>query len=308
MTGQTDASTVWGLVRRQHGVISRDQLRRLKYSDHAIDHRVASGRLHPLFRGVFAVGRPDVGRRGVMMAAVLACGAGALISHETAAELWRIRRPERGPLEVSVPRARRPRRTGIRVHQRTILGPAAMTEREGVPVTSVPLVLIDLAAHLSRPHLEAAVNMADSMDLLDAEYLRTTLEDYPRVRGVAPLRRLLERDAFRLTDSELERMFRRLVDDVGLPVPETRRHTDGFRVDFVWPEVGLVVETDSLRYHRTAISQRRDAARDHAHLFADRESVRFTHYQVAYEKTHVRRALLKAWRKALALQASLRPA
>ena len=59
---------------------------------------------------------------------------------------------------------------------------------------------------------------------------------------------------------------------------------DGFRVDFVWPDVGLVVETDSLRYHRTAISQRRDAARDHAHLFADRESVRFTHYQVAYEK------------------------
>jgi len=197
---------------------------------------------------------------------------------------------------------------GLRVHARTILAPAAIDEQQGIPVASVTLVLVDLAARLSRRHLEAAVNLADSLDLLDAEQLRTTLEDYPRVRGVAPLRRLLDREPFRLTDSELERMFRRIVDDLGLPVPETQHHTDGFRVDFVWPDTGLIVETDSLRYHRTAISQRRDAARDHAHLLADRESVRFTHYQVAYEKAHVRRALRKAWFKARALKASVRPA
>ena len=236
---------------------------------------------------------------------VLACGPSAVVSHETAAELWRLRRPERGPIEVSVPHDRRRRRPGFRVHRRSVLGAEAVTEHERVPVTSVTLVLIDMAARLRTRHLEAAVNMADSLDLLDAERLRTTLEEYPRVNGVAPLRRLLDREAFRLTDSELERMFRALVAEAGLPAPETQRRMDGFRVDFVWPAVGLVVETDSLRYHRTAQTQRRDAARDHAHLLGDRESVRFTHYQVAYEKQHVLRTLLKAWHKANALRRSL---
>ena len=190
----------------------------------------------------------------------------------------------------------------MRVHRRAILIPDAVTvtEHNQVPVTSVTLTLVDLADRLGRSHLEAAVNMADSLDLLDAERLRTTLEEFPRVSGVAPLRQLLDRDAFRLTDSELERMFGRLAGDLGLPPPQTQRYASGHRVDFVWPAVGLVVETDSLRYHRTALQQRRDAARDHAHLLAGRESVRFTHYQVAYEKSHVRRTLLAAWRKAAA--------
>lgn len=295
-------------MERQHGAISRAQLLDLGYSRHSIDHRIRAGRLHPLMRGVYAVGRPEISRYGRMMAAVLACGADAVISHETGAELWRLRRRERGPIEISIPGAhRRRRRPGARVHARSILRPGAVTEHERIPVTSVTLVLVDLAARLSERHLEAAVNMADSLDLLDAEQLRATLEEYPCVSGVAPLRALLDREAFRLTDSELERLFLRIVDQAGLPAPVTQRHLDSLRVDFVWPDVGLVVETDSLRYHRTAITQRRDAARDHAHLFARRESIRFTHYQVAYEKAHVRRALLEAWRKALILSQSIDP-
>ena len=308
MTGRKDTRTIWVLVRRQHGVISRWQPYEAGYTRHAIDHRIRCGRLHPVFRGVYAVGRPELSRHGLMMAAVLACGPEALISHETAAELWRLRRPEPGPIEVSVPHQHRRRRPGVRVHARTILGPGAADEHEQIPVTSVTLVLLDLAARVSRRHLEAAVNMADSLDLLDAERVRVTLEEYPRVPGVAPLRRLLDREAFRLTDSELERMFLRIVDDLGLPVQEAQRHSDGYRVDFVWPAISLVVETDSLRYHRTALTQRRDAARDHAHLLGRRESVRFTHHQVAYEKAHVRRALKAAWRKALVLCESLNPA
>ncbi len=145
------------------------------------------------------------------MVAVLACGAGAVVSHRTAAELWRLRRPEAGPLDVSIPGGhRRRRRPGVRAHGRVVLVPGAVTAHQRVPTTSVTLTLVDLAAVVSRRHLEAAVNMADSLDLLDAEHLRVTLEQFRRVPGVAALRRLLDREAFRLTDSELERMFGRL--------------------------------------------------------------------------------------------------
>ena len=193
----------------------------------------------------------------------------------------------------------------MRVHARTILGPDVVDEHEGVPVTSVTLVLVDLAARVSRRHLEAAVNMADSLDLLDAERLRTTLERFPNVNGVAPLRWLLDREAFRLTDSELERMFRRLVAEVGLPPPQTQRHIDGFRVDFVWHDVGLVVETDSLRYHRTAhLPASRRGPRPRAPL--RRPGVGAVHALPGGVREAARAAgPRKAWRKALALRQSV---
>src|SRR3954447_16448485 len=104
---------VWGLVRRQHGVVSRPQLLALGYTRDAIAHRITMGRLHPLWRGVYAVGRPQLTREGLFMAAVLACGEGAVLSHAGAAELWGIRQPDTRPIEVSVPAARNPRRDGI---------------------------------------------------------------------------------------------------------------------------------------------------------------------------------------------------
>src|SRR5690349_17051302 len=110
---------VWDLVRRQHGVVSRRQLRDLGYSRDAIAHRLATGRLHAVWRGVFAVGRPQLTREGLFMAAVLACGDGAVLSHESAAELWGIRRRRSGLIEVSVPAARNPRLNGINTHRRT---------------------------------------------------------------------------------------------------------------------------------------------------------------------------------------------
>lgn len=292
------AGAVWALAERQHGVVSRAQLVGLGYTRDAIAHRVARGRLHPKARGVFAVGRPELGRLGEMMVGVLACGPGAVVSHETAAELWGLRRSAPGPIEISIPRGERRSRNGIVVHRRTILKPGTVTANHRVPVICVPLVLIDIATRLPERHLEAAVNMADSLDLLDPERLRQAIERFPCVAGVAPLRSLLDRHSFRLTESELERMFGRLVASMGLPPPVTQRYLSGHRVDFVWPDIQLVVETDSLRYHRTALQQSRDAARDHAHLIAGRESVRFTHFQIAYERAHVKRTLRAAWARA----------
>ena len=300
------ATRVWELAERQHGVVTRAQLLDVGYSRDAIKHRIRRGRLHGRARGVYAVGRPEVSRYGEMMTAVLSAGPGAVISHETAAELWALRRRTAGPLHVSVPRPSPRSRPGTVIHRREILVPGATTRRQGIPVTSVALTLVDVAVHLAPRHLEAAVNMADSQDLLGPDELRRALDPHPGVPGVAILRELIDEASFRLTDSELERMFLRLVAQTALPKPLTQRHHDGYRVDFVWPDPGLVAETDSLRYHRTPLQQRRDAARDHAHLLGDLESVRFTHFQVAHEPEHVRRTLGRAAAKAAALRALTR--
>src|SRR5205814_5987973 len=125
--------------------------------------------------------------------------------------------------------------------------------------------------------LEAAVNEADKLDLITPERLRQALEAIARRPGLAALRRLLDRDTFVLTDSELERRFLPIARAAGLPKPLTRVHLNGFKVDFYWPEFDLVVETDGLRYHRTPAQQARDTLRDQAHAAAGLTRLRFTH-------------------------------
>jgi very-short-patch-repair endonuclease len=284
------AAAVWALTRKQHGVVSTRQLIEAGFGREAIKHRVRVGRLHRKARGVYAVGRPDISRHGEMMAAVLASGPQAAISHETGCELYAVRRREAGPLEVSVPTPSPRRHLGIRVHNRRILRPHTTTAH-GIPVTTLPLTLIDMALRLPERHLEAAVNQADALDLLDPEAMRGALNDFAGQPGVRPLRRLLDGHTFRLTDSELERTFLRLVRSVGLPDPETQRYASSWRVDFLWPSLGLMVETDSLRYHRTPARQARDYRRDHAHHLAGLLPLRFTHYQLRYEAGLVLRLL-----------------
>ena len=278
---------VWALAARQHGVVSRPQLLELGLGPQAIKHRVAKGRLHRVAWGVYAVGRPQVTREGRWMAAVLACGDGAVLSHADAAALWRIRPDRLGPIEVSVPRRMRPRGERVVLHRRTALAPSDLTRRHGIPVTTVPCTLIDLAPRLSRNELEAAINEADTLDLTSPEKLRSALDACPPRPGVGPLRETLDRRTFRMTRSELERRFLPIVDKLGLPRPETRRWLNGFEVDFYWPDLGLVVETDGLRYHRTPAQQARDRLRDQAHLAAGLTPLRFTHAQIRYEPDHV---------------------
>lgn len=110
----TAGAEVWALVRAQHGVVSRRQLRAHGYGPDAIKHRIARGRLHPKAWGVYAVGRPELTRHGELMVAVLACGD-AIVSHETAAELWEIRPRRTALIELTVPRERGRDRAGVRV-------------------------------------------------------------------------------------------------------------------------------------------------------------------------------------------------
>jgi very-short-patch-repair endonuclease len=164
--------------------------------------------------------------------------------------------------------------------------------RNGIPVTSLVRTLIDIASQLDRGGLERAVNDADRLGLIDPEALLDALTLHPGKRGVGRLRELLSERAFRLTDSELERRFLRLVSESGLPTPLTQQRLNGFRVDFVWPDLKLVVETDGLRYHRTAGQQRKDRLRDQAHLTAGFTPLRFTHAQIRFEAGYVRFTLI----------------
>jgi very-short-patch-repair endonuclease len=276
----------WRLARRQHGVISRRQLLALGFGPQAIKHRVKSGRLHPRWRGVYAVGRPELTRRGTWMAAVLACGERAALSHSSAAALWQIR-PLDDRIEVTLRGSGARRRPGIVVHR----AERDVVRLDAIPVTTPACTLVDLATQLADDDLEAAVNAADKRDLIDPEALRRELEPLAGRHGVARLRALLDRRTFTLTDSSLERRFLPIARAVGLPRPETGLHLNGYKVDFYWPHLGLVVETDGLRYHRTPAQQARDRVRDQAHAAAGLTPLRFTRAQVRFDPAHVRATL-----------------
>ncbi len=246
-----------------------------------------------MYRGVYAVGRPELSDRGRWIAAVLACGRGALLSHTSAAGLWgfhEIVPAGRGPVVVTLPPSRNCKAPGIIVRRR-ILTRADRSARDRIPVTSVACTLVDLATQLSASRLEAAVNAADRLNLIDPDELRTTAERYRRRLGARALRRLLDATTFVLTDSELERRFLPIARGAGLPLPETGARVRGFKLDFVWRDLGLVVETDGLRYHRTASQQGRDRRRDQILTAAGLTVVRFTHAQVAHDSAHVRETL-----------------
>jgi very-short-patch-repair endonuclease len=285
-TAQSSVERVLELAGRQHGVVSGEQLLDLGLNAQAIKHRTARGRLHSVFRGVYAVGRPHLTPRGRLMAAVLRCGPNAVLSHETAASLWEIAPRSRKSIELSVPPTVTRRVPGVIAHRR-LLSTGEVTTREGIPVTTPACTLIDIASRLSRARLEAAVNEADRCGLTDPERLRTLLVRSPGRAGVRALRDTLDRRTFALTDSELERRFLPIARAAGMPLPETGQELNGFKVDFYWREIGLVVETDGLRYHRTPAQQTRDRRRDQAHAAAGLTCLRFTYAQVQFEPGHV---------------------
>ena len=281
------------MVRAKHGVLTRQDLLGLGFSPEAIKHRVSRGRLHPLVRGVYAVGRPHLSREGRWMAAVLACGPDAVLSHRSAAALWGFAKEHPDYVEVSVRRSSEARRRGIRCHRRPALPSSEITTRLGIPLTQPVRTFLDLVSGMGPRDLERAINEADKLDVIDADALRLALDDHAGEPGVRPLRRILDEHTFRLSDDELERLFRPLAAGAGLPVPLTKHMVNKFEVDFFWPDLGLVVETDGWRYHRTPAAQTRDALRFQTHIAAGFTPLRFSHYQVKYESRHVREILTK---------------
>ena len=148
-----------------------------------------------------------------------------------------------------------------------------------------------MALRWGEARLETAINEADKLDLVDPEALRLALDRGVRRPGMAVVRRVLDRRTFTLTDSELERRLLPLARAAGLTKPETQAVVNGFRVDFYWRDIGLVVETDGLRYHRTPAQQARDYLRDQVHTASGLVPLRFSHAQVRYESDPVESTL-----------------
>jgi hypothetical protein len=302
-------------------VITAEQLLALGFSRDAIKHRVAKGRLRRVGRGVYSVDRRDLVDTERWMAAALACGyeplgapgtavsvgamPAACLSHGSAAALLGIGIERPGGIEVSVRGDRGRRRHGIRIHRREGLRGEDVGFCKRIPVTSPAQTILDMAERLPRIEVERMVDEADRLDLIHPPELRAALEGHPQQPGLARLRTWLDRRAFRLTRSMLERWFLPLAAQAGLPLPETKAWVNGFEVDFHWPELRLVVEADGLQYHRTAAQQSRDHERDQAHTAAGYACLRFTHEQIRYEPEHVLAILQPVVRRLLAAQPAL---
>jgi very-short-patch-repair endonuclease len=311
-TGKVDswAGGVWALAERQHGVVLRKQLAELGMGPEAIRHRLRRGRLHRLMPGVYAVGRPEISERGRWMAAVLACQPDSMLSHRSAAALLGLCKPHPGPVEVVVPPRLVKRRRGIRAHGRARPSPRPKPAPpaflhlpprdlviDGIPVTGPAVTLVDLATCLPAGQLEAVINEADHLDRIDPEALRVEADLLSPRQGCHRLRHLLDAATLSLTTTALERFFRPLAVEAGLPLPETQVRLGSNRVDFYWPDLGLVVETDSLRYHRTAFKQSADKKRDNAQANRGLMTLRFTHGQVRHEPNYVKSELRTAARR-----------
>lgn len=258
---------------------------------------MATGRLHRVYRGVYAVGRPGLSLHGRWMAAVLVCGPDALLSHRSAAMLHDLARTDATRIDVTAPGRAGRTHHGLTVHRAGGLTAADRTVVSGIPVSSVSRTLLDLAAVLPLQRLERALGQAERLRVFDLGPIRDALARAPRHRGALRLRAALaELDpAQGLTESELEERFQTLCRDAALPEPERNRWLavgDGHvRPDFAWTDARLIVETDGAAVHRTAAAFERDRRRDQELTLARWRVIRITWSQIISDPERIVRLL-----------------
>jgi very-short-patch-repair endonuclease len=282
-TRDLDALISW-FANRQHGAVGRWQLLAAGAGARAIDHRVARGQLLPVHHGVYAVGHRNLSRLGRWMAAILACGPGALLSHCSAAALWGMRPSAATRIDVTIHGGPR-KRAGIVVH-RGALPSDEITEHQGIPVTTVSRTLLDLASQIGAQALECALREADVLRLTDDHGLEDLLARYPRKRGAKAIRAALtELQAGQgRTKRELEARFKSLLFAENLPRPEFNAtlELDGTTIepDCLWRKQRLIVELDSHAYHRTRAAFEADRERDRILTRAGYRVIRVTWKQL----------------------------
>jgi hypothetical protein len=244
---------------RQHGRVTRRQLLAAGIDRNRIRRWLAEGRLRNVHHGVYAVGHVAPSMHGDYSGAVLAGGGGAKLSHAPAAHVFKITRAKRPPPpEVTVPTTAHRRRPGIVIHRVTALHPYDVTVHEGIPITSVPRVLLDMAPRLSPARLGRACHEAWVHHNTTPAHVEACIARNPHKPGIAKLRHALGSD---ITLSDLEDAFLALLTAHGLPLPRTNIDVKGDKVDCHWPQHGLTVELLSYRFHATRDAFEKDVAR-----------------------------------------------
>lgn len=277
------------LATSQHGVLSRAQLLQLGVGRGAIRYRLAVGRLHRVHVGVYAVGHSAMTKEGRWMAAALACGPAAVLSHRSAAALWGLRPSAATRIDVTVPGRSRRGRPGIALHLVRELPSDDRSHHCGIPITTVARTLLDLADVVRPEQLERAFEEADRLRLLDVRALERVFRRSRGRRGLRPLADLLafQRPPAPPTRSELERRFLDLCRTAGLPRPAVNVMVAGFEVDALWLDARLIVELDGYAFHRTVAAFERDRRRDAMLQLAGYRVMRFTHRRLEAERATV---------------------
>jgi very-short-patch-repair endonuclease len=257
-TGREATRLIRELAERQHGVVAHRQLIDMGLGKMLIHSRLEGGRLVPLYQGVYALGHRRLTQRGEWMAAVLACGPGAVLSHGSAAHLWDMR-GSRGPIEVTRRSGHR-RPHGVLLHQTRSLPPEDIFEEAGIPITSIERTVLDMAGRLDDRQLEHMLVAADRSGRLNWSRLRRVLDAAGGKRGRRRLRRVAAQvDPSAIdTKSPLEIDFLALCRKARLPTPHVNVWVEGKLADFYWPQAKVIVETDSYTFHGDRLAFERD--------------------------------------------------
>ncbi|HZA90581.1 MAG TPA: DUF559 domain-containing protein [Solirubrobacterales bacterium] len=284
------------LAAGQHGVVTRSQLLEAGLRSGAIDWRMQAGRLRPLHRGVYLVGpvAPPLARE---MAAVLAAGPRAVVSHRTAASLWQLvpSLPDGRVVDVIVVGRNPSPRRGVRVHRVRSMGRDEVRTFKHVPITTPARTILDLAAEIPPRELEQAVAEAERRKLAEARHLLALVARYPRRHGTRALNRMLKGGGEpALTRSEAEERFLALVRRAELPEPEANARLAGYEVDFLWRAARLVVEVDGFAYHSDRAAFERDRRRDAELAAGGHRVIRVTWRQIVDEPIAVAARIAQA--------------
>jgi predicted transcriptional regulator of viral defense system len=273
----------------QHAVLSLGQLTEVGMAPSSVRGRANARRLHRIYRGVYAlVPESLLTAKGRWMAAVLACGPGAVLSHQTAAALHGLRRTDRAKVDVTVPRRSRRAHPGIDVHRSTILTDTDVTTVGGIPCTTVARTLLDLAAVLQRRPVERAFDQAEMERVLSLRAIDDLLRRNPTHQGARVVKAILAEHYVGTTPTvnEYEEAFFAICRRIDVPIPEVNQWVDlhdgapPIKADFLWREQRVIVETDSVKYHGTHQARQRDPRRDQRAMLAGWRTVRTTWQQV----------------------------
>jgi very-short-patch-repair endonuclease len=249
------------LADRQEGMVASWQLLGLGYTRQSVSRRVGWKEFVRVHTGVFFVGHCAITFKGRCMAAALACGPEAAISHHAAAALYDLRPIPQVLIDVTAPKRRC--RAGIRSHISAVADDQR-THIDAIPVTTLERTCLDYAEQATPRQLTAALEAANRRDLLDLRKLLRAMNGSPGSKGIKTLKAALtDMDSDpQWTQSPPEQEFLHLIAIAGLPRPQTNRLIEGHLVDFVWPAQRLIVEVDSYDFHTSRNAFEADRRRD----------------------------------------------